>query len=318
MEIIYITHPHQLKRDDLHPTIMALGFFDGVHLGHQQVIQTAKQLAASKGVNCSVMTFSPHPKEILSPAVGAKAYITPLKDKIEQIEALQVDRLYVVNFDIPFSKLTPQQFVDDYLIGLHAIHVVAGFDYTYGSLGKGTMETLPFHSRGMLEHTTVEKVQCQHEKISSTRIRSLLLQGNVQALPELLGRNYSISGTVIDGEKRGRTIGFPTANIGLSDNYILPKVGVYAVTLKTEGRTYKGVCNIGYKPTFHVDKADHPSIEVHLFDFSGDLYGKTVSVDWCFFIRGEQRFESVHELVAQIEQDKETAKGLLFCQSMNN
>ncbi len=316
MEIVYLTHPHQLNRESENPTVMALGYFDGVHLGHQQVIKTAKCIAEEKKVSCSVMTFNPHPKEVLSSnrLEEPLRYITPLEDKIKEIKKLQVDRLYIVRFDIKFSKLNPQQFVDQYLIGLHAVHVVAGFDYTYGSLGKGTMETLPFHSRGKLDQTVVEKVKNAQEKVSSTKIRSLLRDGKVQDVPELLGRYYEIYGTVVDGEKRGRTIGFPTANIQLKDRYILPKIGVYAVTMKIldeNNTSYKGVCNIGYKPTFHKEQSAEPSIEVHLFNFSGDIYGKEVAIQWHFYIRGEKRFASVSDLIEQINKDRETAFTLL-------
>ncbi|MBU8906967.1 bifunctional riboflavin kinase/FAD synthetase [Desertibacillus haloalkaliphilus] len=308
METVYISHPHQIKKDDLKPTVMALGFFDGVHLGHQQVITTAKTIAKNKGYNCSVMTFNPHPKEVLRAKRGSEQmpYLTPIKDKARQIEQLDVDRLYIVQFSKEFASLTPQQFVDEYLIRLHVKHVVAGFDYTYGNLGKGTMETLPFHSRNEFEQTTVHKVEESERKISSTLIRELIKNGEVADVPAYLGRYYQISGTVIHGDKRGRTIGFPTANIEFTDRYLSPSTGVYAVSMQVDGKSYEGVCNVGYKPTFYED-SQQATIEVHLFDFERSIYGAEVTLQWLTYIRGERKFNSVDELTKQISKDKEEA-----------
>lgn len=309
METIYLTYPNHLQKEQLPPTVMALGFFDGVHLGHQTVINTAKQKAENVGIECSVMTFYPHPKEVLGIYNEKEPlkYITPLEKKIEVIANLNVDRLYVVTFDLQLSKLTPQQFVDEFLIGLNVKHVVAGFDYTYGYMGKGTMETLPFHSRKQFQQTTVNKVENNQEKISSTRIRSLLIDGDVEQVKQLLGRYYEIEGEVVHGDKRGRQIGFPTANIQLTLPYLIPKTGVYAVSLTHNGKRYFGVCNIGYKPTFEQEQKEK-SIEVHIFQFDGQIYGENVSVQFYSFIRNEKKFQSVEALVQQIERDKHEAE----------
>ncbi|WP_078554602.1 bifunctional riboflavin kinase/FAD synthetase [Bacillus alkalicellulosilyticus] len=308
METIYLSHPHQLTKENHQPTVMALGFFDGVHLGHQEVIKTAVHEAKNRGCISAVMTFSPHPKEVLAAhkLIGPMKYITPIEQKQKYIERLDVDRLYIVTFDIAFSKLTPQQFVDDYLLSLHVCHVVAGFDYTYGHLGKGTMETLPFHSRGQFTQTTIGKLKHDDVKISSTQIRKLLADGKVEEVDDYLGRFYQVEGTVIHGEKRGRTIGFPTANIEVQEKFLLPRLGVYAVSLQTEDKSYNGLCNLGYKPTFTKDNLI-PSLEVHLFDFDGDLYDKQVTVTFYLYIRSEQKFLGIEQLVDQITKDKEVA-----------
>jgi riboflavin kinase / FMN adenylyltransferase len=300
VETFSITHPHEFK-ENMAPKVLALGFFDGVHLGHQKVINSAVQTAKLKGVEAAVMTFHPHPSAVLSNGKKEVSYLTPLQEKLNQIAALGVDECYVIEFDKEFAKLTPQQFVDQYIIALNTVHVVAGFDFSYGSLGRGTMETLPFHSREVFDQTEIGKVVKSDEKISSTLIRSLIIDGKVNKVVDYLGRFYEVKGSVIQGEQRGRKLGFPTANIKLEENYICPKNGVYCVELLIEGKWYKGVCNIGEKPTFH--DAFERTVEVHILDFSGDIYGKTVNVKWFTRLRDEIKFSSIDHLKEQIKQD---------------
>lgn len=307
MKIIELKHPHSINQKDLPSIVLALGYFDGVHLGHQKVIKTAKSKAEQLGFHSAVMTFDPHPSVILRKSKAHAACITSIKDKAEEIEKLGIDYLFVVDFTPSFAELLPQQFVDQYIIGLNVKHVVAGFDYTYGRLGKGTMETLPFHSREMFTQTVVEKVVENNEKISSTLIRELILKGDMDILPTYLGRFYKTKGIVVHGEKRGRTIGFPTANIEPIAQYILPATGVYAVYFNVSGNWYKGVLNIGYKPTFHDPSTVKLSIEVHIIDFNESIYDDTVQIMWIKRIRAEQKFNSVEELIAQIHRDKEAA-----------
>ncbi|WP_018922508.1 bifunctional riboflavin kinase/FAD synthetase [Salsuginibacillus kocurii] len=306
----YIYHPHRWHREERSPAVFALGYFDGVHLGHQEVIRTAKQKAEERNVECVVMTFHPHPKAVLSADVNEEdmRYITPLPEKEKTIEALGCDRLLIVSFDATFSKLIPQAFVDHYLIDLGAVHVVAGFDYTYGQLGKGTMETLPFHARGCFEQTTVSPYVLESEKVSSTKIRELIQAGDMQEVNVWLGREFSIVGKVVTGERRGRTIGFPTANVQCEEPFMLPATGVYTVSFIVEGETIHGVANVGYKPTFHTISEDDPTVEVHLLDFEGDLYGKKATVVWHERLRGEVKFSSIDELKEQIGKDRAAAR----------
>ncbi|MEH7524737.1 riboflavin biosynthesis protein RibF, partial [Bacillus sp. JJ1503] len=194
-----------------------------------------------------------------------------------------------------------------YLIDLNVKHVIAGFDYTYGRMGKGTMETLPFHSREKFAFTVVPKLASNNEKISSTLIRSMIREGRMEDISPILGRYYSTNGIVIHGDKRGRTIGFPTANIELKDDYILPPTGVYCVRINTDGKWHEGVCNVGYKPTFNKEMSKKPSIEVHIFDYNQEIYGQEVKVEWHLHLRKEQKFNGIEELVAQIEKDKRAA-----------
>lgn len=307
MELIKLNHPHIYKREDFSPQVMALGYFDGVHLGHQEVMKEAIKIAKEKGMKSAVMTFDPHPSVVLGKKVQHVEYITPIEEKIRVIENMGVDRLYIVHFTREFANLLPQEFIDDYIIQLNVKHVVAGFDYTYGKMGKGTMETIQFHSREQFEYTIVPKLAVNGEKVSSTLIRTYLRQGEVDAVPLLLGRYYTSSGVVGHGDKRGRTIGFPTANVDVFEEFILPPTGVYAVRLLVDGKWHNGVCNLGYKPTFNNEKAAKPTVEVHIFDFNQDIYGKLVIVEWHQKIRDEQKFSGIDALVEQINKDKQQA-----------
>lgn len=286
---------------------MALGFFDGVHKGHQKVIGTASEIAQKKNVKCAVMTFDPHPSVVLRSDVQHVQYITPLKEKARLIAELNVDYFFVVHFTSEFANLLPQEFIDQYVIGLNVVHVVAGFDYTYGRMGKGTMETLPFHSRNQFDYTVVPKLSIGDEKISSTSIRKHIREGQVEKLVDLLGRYYTTSGIVVHGDKRGRTIGFPTANTAVDDAVFIPPVGVYTVRILVDSVWHLGVCNVGYKPTFKREKDDSPSVEVHIFNFEEDIYGHEVVIEWHRPIRSEKKFSGIDELVRQIEKDKQSA-----------
>lgn len=306
MKIVYINHPHQCLKEIQPEIVLALGYFDGIHFGHQEVIIEAKRIAEKRNLKSAVMTFDPHPSVVLGKNVQHVEYITPLADKEQIIENLGIDILYVIHFDREFANLSPQEFIDMYVIGLNVKHVVAGFDFTYGRFGKGNMETLPSHSKGEFTQTVIEKVMKEEEKISSTYIRESLRNGDVEVIPSLLGRYYTVKGTVIDGEKRGRTIGFPTANIKLTDEYIVPMLGVYAVRIKVGNTWYNGVCNIGYKPTFN-DDVNNTTIEVHILDFNSQIYGEKVIVEWHVRLRSEKKFNNVQELIAQIGKDKQQA-----------
>ncbi|GGC97310.1 bifunctional riboflavin kinase/FAD synthetase [Pontibacillus salipaludis] len=302
MEIYELQHPHTLKYQDLPETVLAVGYFDGVHRGHQEVIRTAKQIADETGRTSAVMTFHPHPSVVLKKETQHVKYITPLEDKIKVFEDLGIDRVYLVEFNKDLAGLLPQDFVNHYFIGLHVSHVVAGFDFTYGRMGKGTMDTLPTHGGEELSQTVVSKVTEHEKKISSTLIRESIKEGNISLANELLGRPYQIRGTVVTGDQRGRTIGFPTANLSVSEDYLLPKVGVYAVRVVHNNSSYYGMANIGYKPTFQDIKV--LSVEINLFDFEADLYGEELTVEWHAFIRDEVKFNGVDHLIDQLQKDE--------------
>lgn len=308
MEVISIKHPHQFLKEEFFPMALALGYFDGVHLGHQKVILSAKEIADQNHLKSAVMTFDPHPSVVLGRSVQHVEYITPLPDKIKLLSELGIDYLFVVHFTAELASLLPQEFVDQYIIGLNVKHVVAGFDFTYGRMGKGSMETLTFHSRGEFTHTTISKLATDYnEKISSTLIRKVISQGKMDILPDLLGRYYTTEGIVVHGDKRGRTIGFPTANVKLNEKYLYPPLGVFAVRVCVGGKWYEGVCNVGFKPTFNQEKSDKPIVEVHIFDFNEEIYGENIVVEWHRYLRSEQKFSGIEALVSQIELDKQNA-----------
>lgn len=306
MEVIKLGFPLNIDKTEIPPLSIALGYFDGVHLGHQKVILEAKKQANQKGLRSAVMTFDPHPSVVLGKNEKHVQYITPLADKINLIEGLGIDYLFIVHFTAEFANLLPQEFIDQYVIDLNVKHVVAGFDFSYGRMGKGTMEILPFHSREIFTFTIVEKFTSGDEKVSSTRIRQYIKNGRTTELPELLGRFYTTAGIVVHGDKRGRTIGFPTANVDTKEEYILPPLGVYAVKIKIDEHWYESVCNVGYKPTFNSD-ALKVSVEVHIFNFEKDIYGTEVTIEWHQYLRKEQKFSGIEELVTQIEKDKQNA-----------
>ncbi|RXT15160.1 bifunctional riboflavin kinase/FAD synthetase [Ammoniphilus sp. CFH 90114] len=308
MIIQHLQYP--LEALEYHPSVLAIGYFDGVHQGHRRVIQKAMDVAKEKGLSSAVMTFHPHPREILGQS-GYTHYLTPLEEKLNLLEKMGIELAYVVDFDIPFSSVYPQDFINEFLIPLQARHIVVGFDYTFGYRGKGTAFTLQEYSHNRYGLDVVSPITRYGEKISSTIIREYLYGGKIQEATEFLGRPYSIKGIVIHGEKRGRQIGFPTANIGLEDPYLIPRTGVYAVRIYFEEKILYGVMNIGIKPTFEQEKKEK-SLEVYIFDFSENMYDMDIRVDFLFFIREEQKFAGVEQLVNQIRQDVSHAKSRIF------
>lgn len=290
---------------------VAVGFFDGLHKGHQAVIRAAQDKAVELGIRSAVMTFDPHPSHLFGGGNNKVSYITQFPEKVRLLQELGVDTLFVVTFDWALASLTPEQFIEVFIKGLGIEHVTGGFDFTFGSKGAGTMEMMESLSGGAYGTTVVGKVSDGEEKVSSTRIRELLEKGDVSDTAHLLGRPFRTIGTVGHGDKRGRLLGFPTANLVPEPDTLLPANGVYAVRFSFDNQTMGGVCNVGVKPTFQNPDQMRPSVEVHVLDFEGDLYGKEVAVDWIAHIRAERKFDSVDALVRQIGLDKETAKELL-------
>ena len=282
---------------------MAIGFFDGVHLGHQQVIRQAKMIALEHSLKTAVMTFNPHPKEVLANDKAAISYLTRMQEKEKIFASLGVDILYVVTFDTTLAKLTPQTFIDRFIAELNVKHLICGFDFSYGYMGKGNIHTLMDDSQDRFSVTVVEKFSERKEKVSSTRIRQLLKDGNVKEAEKLLTRPLRTDGVVVHGHKRGRTIGYPTANIKVEPKQALPRTGVYYVTAEIDGESVHGMANLGYNPTFEADALD-VKLEVHFLDYKADLYGRTLSIAWHQFIRPELKFSGVEALVNQIKQDE--------------
>jgi riboflavin kinase / FMN adenylyltransferase len=290
----------------LRGSVVALGNFDGVHKGHQAVIGRAAQLASSLGKPLAVLSFNPHPARFFQPDRPPFALASPAQ-KQALLEAFGADGVLSLPFDRAIADLSPQAFVDSVLIdAIGASHVVCGYDFTFGQNRTGKAEDLAALG---LPATVVKPVMARGQTLpySSSRVRQMLSDAAPDKAAELMGRWWQIEGVVEQGDQRGRSIGFPTANVQLGD-YQRPAYGVYAVRVHVAGAIYDGVANIGLRPTF-----DPPRelLEVHLFDFAGDLYGKTVFVDIVAFIRGERKFTGLEPLKSQIAVDRATADKIL-------
>ncbi|QDP40220.1 bifunctional riboflavin kinase/FAD synthetase [Radiobacillus deserti] len=310
MKTIRLSYPEVIDRSANPETVAAIGFFDGIHKGHQQLICTAVDTAKYRGMKSAVITFSPHPKVVLRKDHQVVRYLTPIKEKEAILEQMNVDFLYIIDFTKELSKVAPQDFINHYIKGLNIQHLVAGFDYSYGHMGKGSMATIEEHAAGDFTYTVIDKVEQNGEKVSSTRIRTLLEEGKIEEANDLLGRPLIARGIVVDGEKRGRQLGFPTANIRVSDDYLLPKTGVYAVTVVHNGKREKGMASLGYNPTFDTVH-ERPRIEVNIFDFNQEIYGQELVIEWRSFLRDEEKYDNIEDLIAQIHQDEEMSRKLL-------
>ncbi|MBP1968059.1 riboflavin kinase/FMN adenylyltransferase [Virgibacillus natechei] len=303
MRTFELTHPHSLMTEDLPSVVSAIGFFDGVHRGHQKVIQTAVTEAKNRNMESAVITFHPHPSVVLKKGTQHVQYITPIREKKEMLQKLNVDRLYVIEFNKELSSLSPQRFIDQFIIGLNIKHLVAGFDFSYGHKGQGNMDVMEEHTRGEFTYTAVDKVTIDDEKISSTKIREFLSTGKMQEANVLLGRPLNLAGVVIRGDQRGKAIGYPTANLQLSPDALLPKSGVYAVKVQYKNETYEGMASIGTNPTFTEERTDL-SVEVNIFDYNNDLYGEELFIEWHKYFREEKKFDGVSELIDEIANDE--------------
>ena len=253
------------------------------------------------------MTIDPHPSIVLGGRNEKVFYITPLEQKIEKLKALGVDTVFVVNFTSDFAKLSPEDFVQFFIKDLHVVHVTAGFDFSFGAFGKGNMELMQQLGGSDFDVTVVDKFEQDADKVSSTRIRKALQDGDMELAHHLLGRPFEVPGIVVHGDKRGRTLGFPTANVQHVEGSFVPSTGVYAVKILVQNEWLDGVCNVGYKPTFNDPNYKHLSIEVNIFNFDKNIYGEQVVVAWYKRIRSEQKFNGVEALIAQIELDKKAA-----------
>ncbi|MGV0024176.1 bifunctional riboflavin kinase/FAD synthetase [Phormidesmis priestleyi] len=288
----------------LTPTVVALGNFDGIHQGHQQVILPV--LNDDPQIRSTVVSFSPHPKEFFTGQ--PRKLLTPRSEKAFQLSAIGVEQLVLLPFNRELAALTPQQFVEEILVNhLQARRVSVGQDFRFGCKRSGTATDLQaIAAKSEIAVTIVPLLTFQGERISSSAIREALQEGNLQGANRMLGRSYSLVGEVVQGQQVGRTIGFPTANLQLPPEKFIPKQGVYGVRVSGVGIDRKlGVMNIGNRPTVNGTKQ---TIEVHLLNWSGDLYGQMLTVELEQFIRPEQKFASLDDLKAQIKADCETAR----------
>jgi len=275
------------------PRRVAVGTFDGVHLGHREVIRGAD----------TVLTFDPHPASVVSKH-GGPPLITTLERKAELVGSLGVEELVVIPFDGAFAQRSAQSFVDDVLVGtLQATHVSVGENFAFGHRAQGNPDLL--RADGRFEVRVVELLEIDGEIVSSSHIRGLILGGALEYAGKLLGAPYVIAGEVVHGDKRGRTLGYPTANLVPPDGFVVPGHGVYAA--RANGRP--AAVNVGVRPQFQTGRGE--LIEAYLLDFDDDLYGQTLRVEFLKRLRGERRFPSVEALVEQMARDVEETRALL-------
>ena len=293
--------------------VVTIGTFDGVHVGHQAIFNKMKTLAQGVGGETVVVTFEPHPRQVLNIDSSNLRFLCTPEEKLQKFEEFGIDNVVIINFTKEFSRTPSEVFIKDYIIDhIHPAYIVVGYDHHFGKNRMGDFGLL--NDMMWKYHFQVERVAAQDVEniaVSSTKIRNALAVGNVKSANRLLGYTYSITAEVVVGNKIGRTLGFPTANLELPQEYMLINGGVYACLVDYEGQTYKAMANIGHRPTIGDRTKDQPIIEVNLFGFDGDLYGKQIRVHFIDRIRDEEKFNGLEALKAQLEQDREKAKEIL-------
>ncbi|WP_374600213.1 bifunctional riboflavin kinase/FAD synthetase [Brevundimonas sp.] len=308
--------------EDLRGAAVAIGAFDGVHRGHQAVIAAARQAADSLGAPLAVVSFAPHPRRWFQPD-SAPFRLMTTDQMVRALAPLGVERLYLLPFDADMAAMTDEQFAVEVLAGPQAAqgalghqnglgirHAAVGFDFTYGKGRTGSPEGLRRHGEQLgFTVSVIDRLDDPDGlKLSSSAVREALKAGDMARAAAILGRPFAIQGEVVHGEKRGRTIGVPTANVRLGD-YMRPAYGVYATrTRLADGRIINGVANLGIRPMFEIEE---PLLEVWLLDFSGDLYRQTIETELVALLRGEMNFDSLDGLKAQIDADAAAARAVL-------
>jgi riboflavin kinase/FMN adenylyltransferase len=297
--------------EQLQNGVVTSGTFDGVHLGHQKILDRLKETAAQVHGETLVITFWPHPRLVVTEDSGELKLLSTISEKIAAFEEINIDHLLILPFTRELSELSSEKYVEEILIKAIGTKVlVIGYDHRFGKNREGGFDYLMANAnRFKLDIVEIPRQEIEHLTISSTKIRKSLQEGKLDMANELLGRNYQFSGIVAKGRQLGRTIGFPTANINVSESYkLIPANGVYAVKVFLRSENYIGIMNIGNRPT--VDGIGRTQ-EVHIFDFSDDIYGEQMRVELVNFIRPEKKFESLDELKSQISEDCLTAKKIL-------
>ncbi len=290
-----------------HP-IVGLGNFDGVHVGHRRILSGVVDEARLRGGTAIALTFHPHPLTVLRPEQPVPL-ILGLREKVRRLEEVGIDCLVLQPFSPRFARLNPETFVREFLVkGLGVAKIFVGQNFTFGRNREGTSKVLAeLGDRFEFDVNVVAPVAIEKREVSSTLVRSLVRSGRMRDAASLLGANYALTGRVLTGFRRGRKIGFPTANLRPRGSLLLPN-GVYAVHVLADGRSVKGVANVGINPTFGNEQK---TVEAHLFDFSADLYGKIISIHFVERLRDERKFDKVEDLIGQISRDAEDARRIL-------
>lgn len=295
----------------LQNAVVTSGTFDGVHKGHQKILNRLNEVADSINGESVVITFHPHPRMVIATDSDDLKLLSTIDEKIQLLENQEVKHLIIIPFTREFSELTSDEFINKILVErIGTKKLVIGYDHRFGRNREGGFDYLKKHSHNYgFEIEEIPRQEIDHLTISSTKIRNSLLEGNVKIANELLGRFYSFTGLIAKGRQLGRTIGFPTANVQVLESYkLIPSDGVYAVKVHIRGEEKFGMMNIGMRPTVNgIGRTQ----EVNIFDFEDDIYGEKMTVELIDFIRKEQKFNGLDELKAQINKDKITIKTLL-------
>lgn len=298
------------------PTVLTLGVFDGLHLGHQQIMKTVVERAAAIGAVPTAITFDPHPRAILHPE-SAPPMLQTLDQRLANFEVLGIEQAIVMPFTLEFSRQPAEDFLSAIVSDrLHAKEVYLGKGFAFGKDRGGNIDLLRRMSDELgFVADEVDEVQLRGQRISSSKIRKLLSEGRVNLARRMLGRPYGVEGVIIRGNRRGHTIGFPTANLK-PHNRVVPRFGVYASATLIDGAWRRSITNIGIRPTFESDA--EPSIETYIFDFEGDLYGDVLRVRFLYRIRDERKFNGIDELKTQIEKDTQRARNYFHHKGVKN
>lgn len=284
--------------------------FDGVHLGHKCIIDELKKVGTENQLETAILTFWPHPRFVFNPNEDLKLLNT-LDEKKLLIDKYGINNLFLKEFDEEFRNLTGEEFVRHILIDkLNVKYLIIGYDHSFGKNKSGNFELLQKLSKELdFEVEQMEAINIHENNISSTKIRNALLSGNIVAANEMLGYSYSVSGKVIHGKKIGRTIGYPTANIGTDSIKLLPKKGAYIVEVEINGQQYKGMLSVGTNPTVNGDTL---TVEVYILDFNEDIYDKDITVKFRDFLHDEIKFEGLEKLIERLDEDKRLTKEFKF------
>jgi len=302
-------------RRPLHHSVVTLGNFDGVHLGHQKIFEKVKEEASKIHGEGVVITFEPHPLKVLAPEKFLPL-LTPFRKKMMLIEKTGIKTVFCIEFSLAFSKILPLDFIKNILVEKMKVKkVIIGYNYHFGKEQKGDAQTLKDAGKSFdFEVEIVEPLKVGQTIVSSSKIRDLIQGGEVEEASKLLGRDYLIIGKVVEGAKRGKNLGFPTANLEISDE-LYPKTGVYAVDVEWNHQRFYGVANVGFNPTFvneQCKKEGQFSLEVHILNFKQEIYGEEVQVNFRRRIRDEIRFDSPSLLIRQIQKDIQWAQDNVF------
>jgi riboflavin kinase/FMN adenylyltransferase len=297
---------------DIPIPVVTIGTFDGVHTGHRQIIERLKKAKAEIGGETFIFTFDPHPRQVLFPGNHDLKLLTLTEEKLTLLREAGIDHVLVFSFTKEFAAMSAESYIKEILVdGIGVKKLIIGYDHRFGNKREGNIDTLRQYAKQY--DFTVEEIpahEIDHINVSSTKIRKALETGDIQTANKFLGYQYFVSGRVVEGKKLGRQLGYPTANISVPDKTkLIPSTGIYAVTIETGLRRYKGMMSIGFNPTTDIDKTI--KLEVNIFNFDKDIYGEPVTVFFTARLRDEEKFGSLDELKQQLEKDKEHALSLL-------